>query len=295
LKFIFRRIKIYFLKFKKPTLPLPLSPQTSLASFLRALKQCTCWLTIRRQAIQNHSNMKKYACVALLGLLLPLGACQGGSDSAAANQDAGLPPVATFKGQIQYGAGKFAFFDCASGKVYAISDSTMSLGRLYQKACQPAACPGESAMITAQGRLFTKADPGMGEEHGILAVVGIDSLYTRTMDNACVPFNYWCHGTEPFWSLVVSKREGGFFFKELASEKGRYYTWSPFTLTEHNTTTFVVHEYRNSDAKMTVYIRPERSNDGMSDQEYNYSATIVTPDGRTLRGVAVAWDERSKF
>lgn len=234
--------------------------------------------------------MKKQVFVALTGLCL-LGACQGNESAGKGGQNSGLPPVTTFKGQLQYGAGKVAFRDCANDAIYAVADSTLSLNQLYPKACQPVPCPGEPALISAKGRLFGSA----AENNQVLAIVAVDSITPRNFKNSCSPYNYWCHGTEPFWSLVVDPRSGGLFFKDLSTEKGHYYTWQRPTLTSGNTTTFVVHEYRNEEAKLTLYIRPEPANDGMSDQKYNYSATVVTPDGRTLRGVAVAWDEHLNF
>lgn len=198
-----------------------------------------------------------------------------------------LPPVGTFTGLIRYDKGICNFTDCTTKALYLICDSTMSIPGYYKKACQPAECPDESVFAIVKARLFKGADPH--SDPGILAIIGIDSMAGQNWSNTCVPYEFWCTGTEPFWSLHISKAEQGLFFKNMGDETGKTFDWSP-PVQSGNTLTYTVKNRIDSRETMTVTITKEACNDGMSDLNFNYSATLKSGK-EGWKGCGVKWGE----
>lgn len=182
-----------------------------------------------------------------------------------------LPPVATFTGMLRYDRGICNFTDCANGAFYMISDSTMSIPGHYKKACQPAECPDESVFAIVKARLFKGTD--QRSDPGTLAIIAIDSMSGKNWSNTCIPWEYWCTGTEPFWNIQISKAERGLFFKNMGDETGKTFDWAP-PVSTGNTTTYTVKNRAAPAETMTLVITKETCSDGMSDLVYNYSVTV---------------------
>ena len=191
-------------------------------------------------------------------------------------QESAVPPVQTFTGMVRYDNGFCSFKNCADGALYLIADSTLSMFRFHKKACEPAVCPDETAFAIVQGRLMKGADPRT--DPGTLAIIRIDSMAGKNRENACFPVDYWCSGTEPFWSLQISKQEKALFFKEMSSETGRTFDWAP-PVEKNGILTYTVKNRQQPEQTIVVTITPERCSDGMSDEVYPNTVTIR--DGKT--------------
>lgn len=189
--------------------------------------------------------------------------------------------VQTIRGMYKSGNEVSTLYDCATGKTYRVTDQTGTLDSLYREACQFLPYDYESVYAVVAGRAGPRGTLGYAAEYdGTLDVIRIDTLTPKNMYNICLPYDFWCSGTEPFWSLLISEAEGGFFLKAMGDKRGRGFPWAaPVRQGD-------VWKYRSANQKLSVTIRKEPCSDGMSDREYRYSAELSV-DGQTLRGCAV--------
>jgi uncharacterized membrane protein len=223
-------------------------------------------------------------------LLATLQACQ---DTPSANSatnalaaDA-LPPVVSMTGLLQFGSGRFAFRDCKTNALYMVIDSTERLQLAYRAACQPAPIPAEAVYAEVKGRVSTHtAGP-------ILSIVAVDSMAAKNSRNTCVPYDFWCSGTEPFWSLQISRTEDGIFLKNIADETGKNFNYNAPKV-EGKRWEYTGANRDNPAETITVVVEQEPCSDGMSDLRFNYSTTVRI--GKTLlRGCALRQNEAGKI
>jgi uncharacterized membrane protein len=204
------------------------------------------------------------------------------------------PQPTTLRGYYVLGDEVSMFRNCADNKQYWVQDETSSLDSLYQLACLPAPIPYEAAYAVLTGTLGPKDTVGFAAEtDGVFVVRKVDTLQSKNRFNACLAWEFWCSGTEPFWSLQISEAEGGIFFKNMADETGAQYTWD-----EPQTDGSASWVYETSGApggkdRLKIVIKKEKCNDGMSEIEYGYSV-VVTQESATLRGCAVRGGEPMK-
>jgi uncharacterized membrane protein len=196
----------------------------------------------------------------------------------------------TLRGYYVLGDEVNMFRNCADNKQYWVKDATRSLDSLYRLACLPAPIPYEAVYAVFTGILEPKdTASAAAETAGIFTVTQVDTLQPKSKFNACLPWEFWCHGTEPFWSLQISEAEGGIFLKNMADETGTQFAWAEPT-TDNQTSW--VYEIISSEP-LKIFIKKEKCNDGMSEIEYDYSV-IVTQNDATLRGCAVRGGEPAK-
>lgn len=166
--------------------------------------------------------------------------------------------------------------------VTSVVDKTGQLDSLYRSACLPAPVPSESVFAVLSGTVLA----------GTLTMSKIDTLQPKNFFNTCVPYEFWCSGTEPFWNLQISEGEGGIFLKNMAEDSGAAYEWAaPET---NGTTTWTYRAKPKSgsaDEPIQVIVRKQSCNDGMSDLRFDYSAEVKLSN-QTLRGCAVRHGER---
>jgi len=196
-----------------------------------------------------------------------------------------LPELATFKGLVRFEKGFCNFKDCATGALYLLADSTMTIARLYRNATEMAPCPEETVYAVLEGRLFKGSDPR--SDPGTLAVVKVDTMTTKNMLNCCIPYDFWCSGTEPFWSLQISKEEKVLYLKDIGTETCKTFDWAP-PVTTGNSMTWTVKNRMNPNETMKVSVVQEACSDGMSDMRYDYSCTVIIGK-QQLDGCAVKW------
>lgn len=195
---------------------------------------------------------------------------------------------ATLRGYYTAGDGVNMFRNCGDNKQYWVQDATGSMDSLYEQACFPAPIPFEAVYAVLTGTLGPKDSVGAASEaDGTFTVNRVDTLQAKSMFTACIPYEFWCHGTEPFWSLQISEAEGGIFFKNMADETGTQFTW---TEPRSEGASTWVYETNDTDRPLKIVIKKGKCSDGMSDIEYNYSAELST-GGVTLHGCAVRGGE----
>lgn len=207
------------------------------------------------------------------------------SQPVAKPQELELPALATFKGLVRFEKGFCNFRDCSTGALYLLADSTMTMASLFRKTTEMVPCPEETVYAEVQGRLFKGSDPR--SDPGTLAVVRVDSMTTKNMLNCCIPYDFWCSGTEPFWSLQISEAEKVLHLKDIGTETCKTFDWAA-AVSHMDTIIWVVKNRVDPTEKLKVRIVKEICSDGMSDREYQYSATVKL--GNTeLKGCAVKW------
>lgn len=198
------------------------------------------------------------------------------------------PALQTLRGLYRSGAAGDFFYDCAAAQTYRVGAKPRNLDSLYQQACQPA--PYEDESVYAAVRGYITPTPGAAAA-GELNLTGIDTISAKTMFNTCLAYDFWCLGTEPFWGLLISEKEGGLFLKNIGEDRGRRFAWAP-PKTTANSWTYTVADPVSGE-KATVIVRKTPCSDGMSDRRYNYSADIRIGN-MTLKGCAIRYGEAVK-
>lgn len=183
-----------------------------------------------------------------------------------------VPPVTTtLRGHFSKTDQGAVLRACPDGKNYRISDASGQLDSLYQQARMPAPIQGEAVYAVLTGVL--------SEDGQTLIVQSADTLTAISLGNACLSWEFWASGTEPFWSLQISEAEGGLFFKDIGQEEGQAFAWkAPKTDGKSMWT------YESGDLK--AVIKKAKCSDGMSELEYHYSVEL-TIAGRKLHGCAI--------
>ncbi len=181
----------------------------------------------------------------------------------------------TFVGYLSQNEQGAVLRACSDGKQYRLSDATGRLDSLYQLACEPAPIPGETVYAVLAGTL--------SGDGSTLSVERIDTLTAKSPANACIPWEFWCSGVEPFWGLQISKAEGSLFFKDVGEQIGQAFAWVPPKTDGKSMWTYET-------AGLKVVIKKTPCSDGMSDLTYSYSVQLSIGD-RTLNGCAIRWGE----
>ncbi|TNE53452.1 MAG: hypothetical protein EP344_14985 [Bacteroidetes bacterium] len=192
------------------------------------------------------------------------------------------PAMQTLRGMYYQEGTRAYFYDCTSATTLPVGSQPPEANTLYREVCQPTPYPGEPVYAVVEA-LVRPATAGTPETVDILH---FDTCVARTMYTACRPYDYWCIGTEPYWGVVISEKEGRISFKRMGDEVGLAMDWkAPRTIDGTR-----VYETRDpaSGALFRVAVRPESCSDGMSDRVYTHSVEIDW-NGEKLRGCAVRY------
>lgn len=182
-------------------------------------------------------------------------------------------PPAIFRGAYRRTSKGAFFYNCSTAEWQPVAEQPAGLDSLYREACMPTPVPDEPVYAVVQ------AVPRGGDS---LAILRVDTLSPRTMRNSCLPYEFWCLGTEPFWGAVVS--EEGVSLKMIGSGQGLWFP-APRRVPGEGIWT-----YESTDPKtktvLRLQIKKEPCSDGMSDRQYDYSVQLRRGD-ELLRGCAV--------
>lgn len=206
----------------------------------------------------------------MLLLLLLYGSCEQKVKKPTA-EVAQVPQEVTLKGYYSKSDQSATLHTCAEGKKYRVIDATGQLDSLYHLACLPAPITGEAVYAVLGGTL--------SNDEQTFQVQRIDTLTAKNWRNACRGWEFWCSGTEPFWSLQISEAEGGIFFKDVGAEEGYAFKWVAPKTDGKSTWT-----YETDGLKVTI--KKGDCSDGMSEIQYRYQAEL-TVNGRPLKGCAI--------
>ncbi|MBL7828287.1 MAG: hypothetical protein JNJ57_16770 [Saprospiraceae bacterium] len=189
------------------------------------------------------------------------------------------------KGLMLMNAGKGGVMDYVNKVIYMIEDPTNTVEPAYNKAVAPCHYPGETAYAVLSGKFINVGKPG----NPVFQVSKVDTLMAKTpelLDRAGVPFEFWCHGSEPSWDVEICNIEGAIFYQNVSDGSAWLNPW--VTPQKQGTDTWIYNIPENgSTAKAyTLKIKKAKTSDDSTGQTYDYSAEI-TVNGKKYKGVAV--------
>jgi len=121
-----------------------------------------------------------------------------------------------------------------------------------------------------------------------VSAITLLSMEMKSAFNPCIPYDYWCIGTEPFWQVQISEKENLIDFYDPMIPKFYHFI---FTKAEKNTgTTIFSAEDKANTNKIKITITNEKCSDGMSERNYQYKSEVVL-NGKTYNGCAMAFGD----
>lgn len=198
--------------------------------------------------------------------------------------------IRSFKGMYIHGNEVSTFRDCTTGKVYWLTDSTGRMVKLYENATKTLAYPYESVYAEVQGHLRGKSETGYASEfENELIVKDIIRVQPKNFRTECYAYEFIALGNEPFWSLEIIPIEERIVLKDVGA--GKVYQFP--CISSSSKDGIIRYEATSFDkkSKIDIRIKKESCSDGMSDQKYNYSSTVII-DGKILNGCVVKKGDR---
>lgn len=167
--------------------------------------------------------------------------------------------------------------DCANRGVINVSN-TQSLDSAY-KALLPDAYNGLTMYAKVKGILTTK---GTEKELTIKQLIQAEQKYFK---NSCISYDYWCNGSEPFWSLQISEKENVIDFYDPMVKKYYHFNYSqPETKGKAHTYKVV-----NGSDNLSITVTEEKCN-GSADMPYSYKAELML-NGKAYHGCAIKFQD----
>ncbi len=170
------------------------------------------------------------------------------------------------------------FINCEDGKTYVLKNNT-ALDSIYQTIL-PNAYTDEAVYV----KMIASIDR---DQTDILNVKIGSELHVEQKNhkNTCIPYEYWCMGTEPFWILEISKLEDLIDLYEPMEQKTSHFVYSAPETKNGN----IIYTSSDGMYKIVVTIKKEKCN-GAIDKQYEYSAEIQLNE-KKFRGCALKYGE----
>ncbi len=197
-----------------------------------------------------------------------------------------------YKGLFVTGKNIRSFRSCEhEDEDYFVVDSTNQMEELYHTIfLHTPAFPYEYVYVELKG--ITK--PATED----LAAKGFDSLLVvkeiRTFEqknyrNTCIPYDFWGIGNEPNWSLQVSQKENIIALKDYSTSSVYLFEYFPPKIVNDEVFIYSSNNYANQTSLNAVF-KKETCSDGMSENEYGYSVSILI-NGKRYKGCAIKGSE----
>lgn len=234
--------------------------------------------------------MRNFCLVFLSTVICCLG-CQQQPSTVQSSQNTTANLAATQTEQVR------GLFTLAQGQMWLVRpqardtiqivDQTNSLDTLFRGMTAPF-----KSLATRVGAALTGRFKNLEGGARKFEVTKVDSLLPKNPETLAwlgIPFEFWCHGNEPFWQIEISKAQGAIFYDNISQELGWENPWVEPKISG-NTYVYTLPERVKGTYPITLVIKKESCNDGMSDLTYNYSATLKIA-GNVFHGVAISGDE----
>ncbi|MFL5762582.1 MAG: hypothetical protein ACJ77K_01490 [Bacteroidia bacterium] len=163
------------------------------------------------------------------------------------------------------------FRTCDSAAAFIVKNSE-KLDSAYDKLL-PNAYPGQAIAVDLIA-VFDPADP-----HGIV-LSGINSAEQQNHKNNCLFSEFWIFGTEPFWTIQISKEGNLIDFYDPMAQATTHFAYAEPKIKAGIT----YYDATNGKNTISIQIRKEKCN-GAIDPQYDYSAE-VTLNGKSYHGCA---------
>ena len=234
--------------------------------------------------------MKKYALLTALFYLLIVSCNQQGGagmnihpPQIAVDLDT-LRVVKEFKGLYSNDGKNQLFISCDHPEIKHLIENKSHQADTILKSILPHAYPGESIYMEIKAEINPSPDPQFQD---LLLVKEFGKAEQKNSKNTCIPYDYWCSGTEPFWQLQISEKENLIDFYDPMAQTTLHFSYSkPQVL--NGTTIFSA---KNSSGLISIKISNEKCSDGMSDKQYSCKAQVVI-DKNEYRGCATRYGEQ---
>ncbi len=229
--------------------------------------------------------MKIFHSIIFAALLLLSGCAETPKNDPGVQSFAVMHPITQVRGLLTMNNGRAMLSDQFNNSVHQVIDKTGQLDSAYNAAAAPCHYPAEYVYAVLTGK-FTGPDK---IERGNFELTQIDTMLPKSPENLTslgVPFDFWCHGNEPFWSIQVSNYEGGIFYENISDGSAWLCPWiRPVESKSKDTWTYNVPEAMGKNQAFSLTIRKGKCDDGMSETVYEYSADLKM-GGNVFHGVA---------
>jgi len=193
-----------------------------------------------------------------------------------------------FEGLIKINSTERSFKDCNNpDSLYYIKDETGALSANFKKIF-PSENIYASAMASVKGYTsdsvkINARDPE--KYYKVLIIKEVISVEGKNFRNTCIPYDFWCLGNEPNWSLQISESEN-LMELYLPSEKKSYFFFYNDPKEEDGMIKYF--GYNNIQrTTLNVSVKKENCSDNMSDKTYEYSVTLALNDSKKFSGCAI--------
>src|SRR3546814_593801 len=205
---------------------------------------------------------------------------------------AGGPDTVLVKGIYTYSPEINRFLECGDDSTtYRVEDpdSLLSAGaREYQ--FFPSGRNSVFAELEAVKLPAQEGGTQAAEYDSLLKVVRVLNVTAKNFKTDCFPYDFWCLGNEPFWSVEISGGENLIRLTDMGTESAYFYEYTEPTI-ENDLYTYDV-PAESGQPSLKIIVKKEPCSDGMSDRDYDYSVTARYGD-RTLNGCAIGGANRS--
>jgi len=176
----------------------------------------------------------------------------------------------------------YKFYSCDNlGETYSVTDNTGGLDSAYAYVTRNNF--SSSIVIKVEGKLKRGEK---GEISGQLIVDSIISAEGKNYKNACVPYDFWCMGNEPFWQIQISEKENCIDFYNPMEQQRIHFAYNAPQV--KNTITYYTSQVEKDNIE--IQIKKEPCSDGMSEKKYNYSVKVKLNENN-YSGCAVKYGE----
>lgn len=194
----------------------------------------------------------------------------------------------TYKGLFVVGKSMKTFRSCGSpDNNYFVIDSTGQMSDLYEAIFRSSpAFPYEYVYAELKGMVEPASEAAAlrGFDSSIV-VYDILTFEQKNYRNTCIPYDFWALGNEPNWSLQVSEREGILALKDYSNDMVYLFEYFAPKVVNDEVFTYYSNNYANQTSISAIFKRMSCS-DGMSDNEYEYSAIVVI-NGKRYSGCGI--------
>ncbi|HYH57303.1 MAG TPA: hypothetical protein VD772_11865, partial [Anseongella sp.] len=196
------------------------------------------------------------------------------------------PDTLTLKGIYTYGEEISRFMECGNDSTsYWLSDPD-SLLAPKAKEFEFFAQAWNSVYTELEAVKLPRSQEGFAAEYdSLLEVVDVLAVEAKSFRTECFPYDFWCLGNEPFWSVEISGSENLVRLTDLGTESAYYYQYAEPSVEGDVYTYAIPAEAKQPPVK--ILIKKEECSDGMSERRYDYSVRVEAGD-RTLNGCAIA-------
>ncbi|MCW3070637.1 MAG: hypothetical protein JWO44_527 [Bacteroidetes bacterium] len=177
------------------------------------------------------------------------------------------------------GVGKF--IACGQPQmIYRVKDNTQLNAAL--KKILPNAYKGEAIFVKMNAELSSIESKIFA---GLLEVKEVLKTEQKNPENTCIPSDFWCMGTEPFWQLQISEKENLIDLYNPMEQKTIHTAYVKPEVKEGTITYTTLNNSKETNFRIVII--KKKCSDGMSGREYDYEANILMNGTAEYKGCAV--------